>query len=189
MFDLEQAIADWRKQMLAAGIKAPVPLEELEIHLRDEIELQIKSGVEEERAFGGAVAQVGPADFLKTEFERSKEFLSWSVGSFAAMPCNRVIKKHPVGFGAAIGMLMGIVIFAVGNSLTPDYLLLKAINAVQSPLIPVVNWIQGPSRGWGPDNAGICKLLLVMMGYWALIGLLAGFGCRLVSSRNPGKST
>ena len=38
MFDLEQSITNWRKQMLAAGIKSPVPLEELEIHLREEIE-------------------------------------------------------------------------------------------------------------------------------------------------------
>jgi hypothetical protein len=38
MFELEQAITGWRRQMLAAGIKTPVPLEELEIHLRDEIE-------------------------------------------------------------------------------------------------------------------------------------------------------
>ena len=30
MFDLEQAIAGWRRQMQAAGIKTPVPLEELE---------------------------------------------------------------------------------------------------------------------------------------------------------------
>ncbi len=28
MFILEQAIAEWRKQMLAAGIKTPVPLKE-----------------------------------------------------------------------------------------------------------------------------------------------------------------
>ena len=42
MFDLEKSIAEWRKQMLSAGIKTPVPLEELEIHLREEIEQQIK---------------------------------------------------------------------------------------------------------------------------------------------------
>jgi hypothetical protein len=36
MFDLEQAIADWREQMLAAGVKTPVPLVELESHLLDE---------------------------------------------------------------------------------------------------------------------------------------------------------
>jgi len=32
MFNLEQAIADWRQKMLAAGIETPVPLEELELH-------------------------------------------------------------------------------------------------------------------------------------------------------------
>ena len=30
MFDLEKAITDWRKQMLAEGIKTPLPLDELE---------------------------------------------------------------------------------------------------------------------------------------------------------------
>jgi len=37
MFSLEKSISEWRRQMLAAGIKTPVPLEELEIHLREEI--------------------------------------------------------------------------------------------------------------------------------------------------------
>ena len=49
MFDLEKAIADWRRQMLAAGIKTPVPLEELESHLREEIEQQMKSGLTRNR--------------------------------------------------------------------------------------------------------------------------------------------
>ena len=51
MFSLEQSISEWRKQMLAAGIQTPVPLEELEVHLRDEIEQQIKSGSDEQQAF------------------------------------------------------------------------------------------------------------------------------------------
>ena len=34
MFDLEKSITRWREQMLAAGIKTPSPLEELENHLR-----------------------------------------------------------------------------------------------------------------------------------------------------------
>ena len=45
MFDLEQSIRNWRKQMLAAGIKSPVPLDELEIHLRDEIERRLGTKV------------------------------------------------------------------------------------------------------------------------------------------------
>jgi hypothetical protein len=75
MFNLEQSIAEWRQQMLAAGIKTPVPLEELESHLRDEIEGQIQSGMPEEQAFGIAVKNIGQAEPLKTEF-RNAGFLN-----------------------------------------------------------------------------------------------------------------
>ncbi len=68
MFDLEQAIGEWRKQMLAAGIKTPVPLEELESHLRDEIEQQMESGLEPQKALALAVHNIGQVQILKTEF-------------------------------------------------------------------------------------------------------------------------
>ncbi len=71
MFDLEQSIADWRKQMLAAGIKMPVPLEELEIHLRDDIEQQMKSGLSELQAFDAAKRQLGRMDLLQNEFKKT----------------------------------------------------------------------------------------------------------------------
>jgi hypothetical protein len=71
MFDLEQAIADWRKQMLSAGIKTPVPLEELEIHLREEVGQQIKSGSNEPTAFALAVGKIGQAFALKQEFKKA----------------------------------------------------------------------------------------------------------------------
>jgi hypothetical protein len=70
MLDLEQAIADWRRQMLAAGIKTPVPLEELEIHLRDEIEERMKSGLNEQEAFSSAVQKIGEAQLIQNEFEK-----------------------------------------------------------------------------------------------------------------------
>jgi hypothetical protein len=70
MFDLEQSIVEWRKQMLAAGIKTPVPLEELEIHLREEIERQMESGLNEQEIFNSAVQKIGQAKPLKTEFKK-----------------------------------------------------------------------------------------------------------------------
>jgi hypothetical protein len=73
MFDLEQSIAEWRKQMLAAGIKTPVPLEELEIHLREEIEQQMKSGLSEQEIFNSAVQKIGQANSLKMEFTKIGE--------------------------------------------------------------------------------------------------------------------
>src|SRR5665213_686696 len=70
MFDLEKSIAEWRKQMLAAGIKTPVPLEELEIHLREEIEQQMKFGLSAQTAFSIAVEKIGQGNMLKTEFKK-----------------------------------------------------------------------------------------------------------------------
>ena len=70
MFDLEQSIAEWQRQMLAAGIQSPAPLEELEGHLREEIERQIQSGVNDQRAFETAARQIGPAEPLKAEFKK-----------------------------------------------------------------------------------------------------------------------
>jgi hypothetical protein len=70
MFDLEQSIVDWRQQMLAAGIKTPVPLEELENHLREEIERQMESGLDEQNAFTVALRKIGSADPLQQEFKK-----------------------------------------------------------------------------------------------------------------------
>ena len=84
MFDLEQAIADWRRQMLDAGIKTPALLRELESHLRDEVEQQTKSGLDGQKAFEIAAQQMGQASALKNEFKKtimktkyiSKRFIS-----------------------------------------------------------------------------------------------------------------
>jgi len=68
MFDLEQAIATWRQQMLRGGIKAPVPLDELESHLRD----QLAGGRVNQQTFDAVVAQFGNAHLLRSEFKKVK---------------------------------------------------------------------------------------------------------------------
>ena len=70
MFDLEEKISEWRKQMLTAGIQSHVPLEELENHLREEIERQTKSGCNARRAFENAVLKTGQGSLLKEEFQK-----------------------------------------------------------------------------------------------------------------------
>lgn len=70
MFNLDRAITEWRRQMLAAGIKSPVPLEELEGHLREEVKRQTESGVDAGQAFGNAVKQMGCPTALKAEFKK-----------------------------------------------------------------------------------------------------------------------
>jgi hypothetical protein len=82
MFDLEKSIADWRSQMLAAGIKTPVPLEELEIHLREEIERQMKTGLNPQDAFPSAVWKLGSAHTVQNEFmkvDKPHSALKWKL--------------------------------------------------------------------------------------------------------------
>jgi hypothetical protein len=73
MSDLEQAISNWRTHLLVAGIKTPVPLKELESHLREEIERQMKSGTSPQQAFENSVQQIGCAGELKTEFNKTRD--------------------------------------------------------------------------------------------------------------------
>lgn len=70
MFSLEQSITAWRKQMLAGGIKAPVPLDELEGHLREEVDRRVREGIQTQLAFEEAVLKMGAAGELKAEFSR-----------------------------------------------------------------------------------------------------------------------
>jgi hypothetical protein len=77
MFNLEQAILEWRRQMLAAGVKTPVPLDELETHLRDEIEQRTNSGLSEAEALQTAIQKMGQAGLLKAEFAKTSGFLDW----------------------------------------------------------------------------------------------------------------
>ena len=93
MFDLEKSIVNWRKQMLAAGIKTPVPLEELESHLREEIGQQLKSGLNEQKAFEISTQRIGQPKMLKREFKKSE----------------RRFMKQIVKIGAGIvGVLVGM---------------------------------------------------------------------------------
>jgi Clp amino terminal domain, pathogenicity island component len=70
MFNLEQAISEWRRQMLAAGVKNPDVVDELESHLREDVARQAQSGTSAEQAFEAAVQSVGPASLLQREFAK-----------------------------------------------------------------------------------------------------------------------
>jgi len=90
MFNLEQAITDWRQRMRAAGIQAPQTLAELESHLRDAIEEQLESGLDEPAAFDAAAGGLGNGRLLKREFAWAGGF--WGrLGEDQATRINRVL--------------------------------------------------------------------------------------------------
>lgn len=96
MFDVEQAVSDWRKQMLAAGVKTPVPLEELESHLCEDIEQRVRAGLETSAAFQEAVRRIGEAGTLKAEFETVEN------------QERKIMKRSLVVAGGIVGVLVGM---------------------------------------------------------------------------------
>lgn len=62
--------------MLAAGIKAPVPLAELESHLREDVEERMRSGSSAPQAFAVAVQEIGQAGSLQHEFAKVRGTIS-----------------------------------------------------------------------------------------------------------------
>jgi len=61
MFDLDRAIAKWRQQLIAAGMATSEELDELESHVREEIQRQLQSGKTSQEGFGTAVQNLGTA--------------------------------------------------------------------------------------------------------------------------------
>ena len=72
MFDLDQAIAQWRQQMFEAGSRSSDILDELETHLRDDVERQTKLGTNAQQAFGIAAQNLGKSDALRNEFKKAR---------------------------------------------------------------------------------------------------------------------
>ena len=71
MFNLDEAIAEWRREMRSAGVKNPEIVEELESHLREDWARRVQSGEGEEDAFSRAARSVGDASALKEEFAKN----------------------------------------------------------------------------------------------------------------------
>ena len=141
MFNLDQAILEWRQQMLAAGINTPVPLEELESHLCDEIEQQLKSGLSEQTAFEISVQQIGPAQTVQSEFEKVeateeerkwKEGQIWSgaiLGSLQLIVIGAVIFNSPMTLGQRMSGLAAIA---------TSFLLVAAVRRLGCRYFPVI---------------------------------------------------
>jgi hypothetical protein len=68
MFEIETAIQEWRRQMSADGIRNSAVLQELEEHLRDDVEFQTDQGLDAAQAFERVKARLGPAKDLRREF-------------------------------------------------------------------------------------------------------------------------
>lgn len=71
MFNLEMAIADWRRQMADGGLTDLKVLDELEAHLREDLAARMGMGEDGEGAFRAAVRRLGSSSALTAEFVKS----------------------------------------------------------------------------------------------------------------------
>jgi hypothetical protein len=103
MFDLEKAISEWRRQMLAAGIKTAEVLDELEAHLREDVDRRVRSGEDIRQAFNQAAMRMGKAGALKSEFAKAGPMSHW----FATKTC--CFGLYVGGLAYSWFLLMGLV--------------------------------------------------------------------------------
>lgn len=124
MFNLDQAIIEWRRQMTAGGVKNSAVLDELESHVREDVERQTHSGVEAQKAFEMAVQRIGSASLIKNEFKKSMiavigeklmvvaAVLVLAFGAFLSMAtlllCYQTVVERSVGF-VVIALSFGVM--------------------------------------------------------------------------------
>lgn len=157
MFHLEPAIAEWRQQMLAAGIKAPVPLDELENHLREEIERQMRAGTDAQQAFTLAVERIGKGEKLREEFRK--------VQDVARIKKRAMLRRWCVVAGVAIVYCQLAIVWYLGaraGSLQISGMDIALALGAAAPLV-LLGWA-GPS---------VAKLLPVIREGWVIVITLA----------------
>lgn len=100
MFDLEQRIKAWRGEVEAA-LGSPSAALELESHLRDEIDRQMKSGCTPENALAYSLQSMGELPAIRREFIRADDRLVAKV--------RRLFSRHRISFHASIAGLVGFL--------------------------------------------------------------------------------
>src|SRR2546423_11962337 len=89
MFALKSQTRAWRADLAAAMGNVPEPLDELESHLRDDIDRRMRLGADAQSAFEAARAQLGQAQRLAEEFAKTGDrrwIPGWiAIGTVAAV--------------------------------------------------------------------------------------------------------
>jgi putative ABC transport system permease protein len=128
-FDLERAIAEWRKELRRNPALEDGQAAELEACLRDEIEELIGKGIDPEAAFRQAVAAMGPAADAGGEFYKAKRTrrsarppwqaprfvpgLAWNYVQVAMRRARRQRAYTFINiFGLALGVAAGLLVLA-----------------------------------------------------------------------------
>lgn len=103
MPDLESQIARWRHDMRASGLKSSSTLDELEDHLRDDIERRMRLGAGAQRAFEMSTESIGKPRTLRSEFQKLKLLETMSPSTHRRL-------QHTLVIIAMIAVFLGILL-------------------------------------------------------------------------------
>ena len=110
---LEEQIAAWRGYVSRREAIADRDVDELEDHLRGQIERLESSGLDEDEAFLVAVKRLGRLDALSREFAREHSDRLWKQLMFADAPEQRRSTGTLLAAGLAIGAAIAVKIPAL----------------------------------------------------------------------------
>jgi putative ABC transport system permease protein len=138
MFDLEEAIKNWRKKLNHSEALEDGAKTELECHLRDKIEYLTGQGRSEEEAFAEAVSKIGTTDTLSTEYYKAttrhlsgrppwqkSRWLPPLLSNYIKIGLRKIRRQKVYSFINIVGLAVGlaccaVIILYVTNELTYD---------------------------------------------------------------------
>jgi len=124
MFDLEKAIKEWRKGLRKNEAIEDGYVEELESHLRDEIDRQLDEGLSREGAFERAVEEIGGAENIGAEYYKAdtlrlsgnppwhtRLWMSGLVASYFKTALRKIKRQKGYSFINILGLTIGLSCF------------------------------------------------------------------------------
>jgi hypothetical protein len=141
MFDLEREIQGWRQELLTNGLSGS-ELDELEDHLRADIEEQRRSGVAVREAFAIAVKRIGRGSLLNTQFDFAN---ASELGNGRRSNTAVVVLKGTIGLLAAWALVVTAVYCLSGVPIA----LKTGASLLGVPFLAIVAgsvWVHGRGR-------------------------------------------
>ena len=178
MRDLEDRMARWRQEMIAGGVTAPEVLDELESHLRDDVEEQMRrGGATVADALNMAMQRLGQAAVLEGEFEkigeakgtpeRAKQMFLTLAGipnHYLNEPMNtlHIEPRWATYLKAAAFLLPAFILWAMSVVFVIPKLEQISAEAGGHPLPAVIRWMVGLTHNGLFIAAGAVLVLLLL---------------------------
>lgn len=129
MFNLENAVREWKKEFLRQDVIEEGALADMELLLRDAYEARLRDGLEERDAFQAAAVQVGTASSIAAEYRKNRlvglnrrlplrptRFMPVLLGNYLKVAWRKIRREKEYAFlniaGLALALAVGLLTLA-----------------------------------------------------------------------------